>query len=141
MGWLMDRVNPYWVIAGYFIVDAAAIVSIGYVPPASGDRVRLGAGGVELLPGRRADRDQQPDDAQLPARNALQRPWLGGRRRPVRRILFPALGGAALAAALPLETIMLATALPALVVAALIFALGIVNRGVIGGRMQRAEPA
>ena len=56
-------------------------------------------------------------------------------------IVFPALGGLALAAALPLETIMLVTAVPALVVAALIFALGIVNGGVIGGRMQRAQPA
>ena len=66
--------------------------------------------------------------------------WAGGIGR-IGGIVFPALGGAALAAALPLETIMLATALPALVVAALIFALGIVNRGVIGGRMQREQPA
>ena len=33
MGWLMDRVNPYWLIAGYFVVDAAAILSLGYIPP------------------------------------------------------------------------------------------------------------
>ena len=33
MGWLMDRMNPYWLITGYFIIDAVAILSLGYVPP------------------------------------------------------------------------------------------------------------
>ena len=31
MGWLMDRMNPYRVMAVYFVVDALAIVLIGYV--------------------------------------------------------------------------------------------------------------
>jgi AAHS family 4-hydroxybenzoate transporter-like MFS transporter len=63
--------------------------------------------------------------------------WAGGVGR-IGGIVFPFLGGVALAQALSLQTIMLATAVPALIVAVLIFALGVVNKGVVGGRMKRA---
>ena len=59
--------------------------------------------------------------------------WAGGFGR-IGGIVFPALGGLALAAALPLQTIMLVTAIPALVIAALVFALGVANGGLIDGR-------
>jgi AAHS family 4-hydroxybenzoate transporter-like MFS transporter len=66
--------------------------------------------------------------------------WAGGVGR-LGGIVFPFLGGLALAAALPLQTIMFATAIPALVIAGLIVVLGAVNRGVIGGRARQPQPA
>src|SRR5918993_1749782 len=32
MGRLMDKVNPYFLIAGFFVLDAVAIASLGYLP-------------------------------------------------------------------------------------------------------------
>jgi AAHS family 4-hydroxybenzoate transporter-like MFS transporter len=31
IGWLMDRIHPYWLIAGYFLLDAVAIGALGFV--------------------------------------------------------------------------------------------------------------
>jgi AAHS family 4-hydroxybenzoate transporter-like MFS transporter len=141
MGWLMDRVNPYWVIAGYFIVDAAAILSLGYVSPEAAIAFVTALVVWNFCQvGGQTGINNLTTLSYPPEMRSSGLGWAGGIGR-IGGIVFPALGGAALAAALPLETIMLATALPALVVAALIFALGIVNRGVIGGRMLRAQPA
>jgi len=141
MGWLMDRVNPYWVIAGYFIVDAAAILSLGYVPPQAAIAFVTALVVWNFCQvGGQTGINNLTTLSYPPEMRSSGLGWAGGIGR-IGGIAFPYLGGLALAAALPLETIMLATAFPALVVAALIFALGIVNRGVIGGRMQRAQPA
>jgi AAHS family 4-hydroxybenzoate transporter-like MFS transporter len=141
MGWLMDRVNPYWVIAGYFIVDAAAILSIGYVPPQAAIAFVTALVVWNFCQvGGQTGINNLTTMSYPPEMRSSGLGWAGGVGR-IGGIVFPALGGLALAAALPLETIMLVTAFPALVVAALIFALGIVNRGVIGGRMQRAQSA
>lgn len=141
MGWLMDRVNPYWLIAGYFVVDAAAILSLGYVPP------QAAVAFVTALVvwnfcqvGGQTGINNLTTLSYPPEMRSSGLGWAGGIGR-IGGIVFPFLGGAALAAALPLQTIMLATAVPALIVAALIFTLGIVNRGVIGGRMRSAQPA
>jgi len=140
MGWLMDRVNPYLLIAGYFIVDAAAILSLGYVPPQAAIAFVTALVVWNFCQvGGQTGINNLATLSYPPEMRSSGIGWAGGIGR-IGGIVFPALGGAALAAALPLETIMLATAVPALVVAALIFALGIVNRGVIGGRM-RAQPA
>lgn len=141
MGWLMDRVNPYWLIAGYFIVDAAAILSLGYVPPQAAIAFVTALVVWNFCQvGGQTGINNLTTLSYPPEMRSSGLGWAGGVGR-IGGIVFPALGGAALAAALPLQTIMLATALPALLVAALIFALGIVNRGVIGGRMLRAQPA
>ncbi len=141
MGWLMDRVNPYWLIAGYFIVDAAAILSLGYVPP------QMAVAFVTALVvwnfcqvGGQTGINNLATLSYPPEMRSSGIGWAGGVGR-LGGIVFPFLGGLALAAALPLETIMFVTAIPALVVALLIFMLGVVNKGVIGGRMLRQEAA
>ena len=139
MGWLMDRMNPYWLIAGYFIVDAAAILSLGYIPP------QAAVAFVTALVvwnfcqvGGQTGINNLATLSYPPEMRSSGIGWAGGVGR-IGGIVFPFLGGLALAAALPLQTIMFATAIPALVVAALIFILGVVNKGVIGGRMMRSQ--
>jgi len=141
MGWLMDRVNPYWLIAGYFILDAAAILSLGYVPP------QAAVAFVTALVvwnfcqvGGQTGINNLATLSYPPEMRSSGIGWAGGVGR-VGGIVFPFLGGVALAQALSLHTIMIATAIPALLVAALIFILGVVNKGVIGGRMMRSQPA
>jgi AAHS family 4-hydroxybenzoate transporter-like MFS transporter len=141
MGWLMDRVNPYWLIAGYFVVDAAAILSLGYIPP------QTAIAFVTALivwnfcqVGGQTGINNLATLSYPPEMRSSGIGWAGGVGR-LGGIVFPFLGGLALAAALPLQTIMIATAVPAILVAALIFMLGVVNKGVIGGRMMRSQPA
>ena len=141
MGWLMDRVNPYWLIAGYFIVDAAAILSLGYIPP------QAAIAFVTALivwnfcqVGGQTGINNLATLSYPPEMRSSGIGWAGGVGR-IGGIVFPFLGGEALARALSLETIMLATAVPALLVAALIFMLGVANKGVIGGRTKRVQPA
>jgi AAHS family 4-hydroxybenzoate transporter-like MFS transporter len=141
MGWLMDRVNPYWVIATYFIVDAAAILSLGYIPPQAAIAFVTALVVWNFCQvGGQTGINNLTTLSYPPEMRSSGLGWAGAIGR-IGGIVFPYLGGKALKAQLPLETIMLATAAPALVVAALIFALGIVNRGVIGGRMRSAQPA
>ena len=66
--------------------------------------------------------------------------WAGGVGR-IGGIVFPFLGGVALAAALPLQTIMFATAVPALIIACLVVVLGVFNKGAIGGRAMQPQAA
>jgi AAHS family 4-hydroxybenzoate transporter-like MFS transporter len=139
MGWLMDRMNPYWLIAGYFIVDAAAILSLGYIPP------QAAVAFVTALVvwnfcqvGGQTGINNMATLAYPPEMRSSGIGWAGGVGR-LGGIVFPALGGIALAMSLPLQTIMFATAFPALIIAALIFTLGVVNGGKIEGRARR-EP-
>lgn len=141
MGWLMDRVNPYWLIAGYFIVDAAAILSLGYIPP------QMAIAFVTALivwnfcqVGGQTGINNLATLSYPPEMRSSGIGWAGGVGR-IGGIVFPFLGGEALARALSLETIMLATAVPALIVAMLIFMLGVANKGVIGGRTKRVVVA
>ena len=140
MGWLMDRVNPYWLIAAYFVLDAAAILSLGFVPP------QAGVAFVTALivwnfcqVGGQTGINNMATLAYPPEMRSSGIGWAGGVGR-LGGIIFPALGGLALAAAMPLQTIMIATAIPALIIAALIFALGVVNGGVIGVQKVRPVP-
>jgi len=140
MGWLMDRMNPYWLIATYFVVDAAAIFSIGFVPP------EVAIAFVTALVvwnfcqvGGQTGINNLATLAYPPEMRASGIGWAGAVGR-FGGIVFPWLGGLALAATLPLQTIMTITAVPALIIAALVFALGVVNGGLIDGRA-RAKPA
>jgi len=65
--------------------------------------------------------------------------WAGGSGR-IGGIAFPYAGGLALTLLVPLETIMLIVAAPALLIAVLIFILGIVNRGQISAGEVEAPP-
>lgn len=134
MGWLMDRMNPYWLIAGYFIIDAVAIFSLGQIPP------QVAVAFVTALVvwnfaqvGGQTGINNLATLSYPPEMRSSGIGWAGGFGR-LGGIVFPALGGLALAAAMPLETILGLTAIPALFIAALVFALGVVNGGVVGGR-------
>jgi AAHS family 4-hydroxybenzoate transporter-like MFS transporter len=141
MGWLMDRMNPYWLIAGYFVIDAAAIVSLGFVPP------QAAVAFVTALivwnfcqVGGQTGINNLATLGYPPEMRSSGIGWAGGVGR-IGGIVFPFLGGLALASALPLQTIMFATAVPALIIACLIVVLGVFNKGVVGGRMMRPQPA
>ncbi|WAT17896.1 MFS transporter [Aurantiacibacter sp. MUD11] len=134
MGWLMDRMNPYWLIAAYFVVDAVAIFSIGFIPP------QMAVAFVTALVvwnfcqvGGQTGINNLATLSYPPEMRSSGIGWAGGFGR-LGGIVFPVLGGMALAATMPLEMILGLTAIPALIIAALVFALGVVNGGVIGGR-------
>lgn len=135
MGWLMDRMNPYWVIAGYFVVDAAAIVAIGLVPIPAG----LAIGLISALVvwnfcqvGGQTGVNNLATLGYPPEMRSSGIGWAGAVGRG-GGIVFTWLGGLALVYALPLQTIMLAAAAPPLVIAVLMVALGLYNKGRIGG--------
>lgn len=141
MGWLMDRMNPYWLITAYFLLDAVAIFSLGQIPP------QLAVAFVTALVvwnfaqvGGQTGINNLATLSYPPEMRSSGIGWAGGFGR-LGGIVFPALGGMALAAAMPLEMILGLTALPALIIAALVFTLGVVNGGVIGGRQNAATPA
>ena len=134
MGWLMDRMNPYWLITGYFVIDAVAIISLGYIPP------QMAVAFVTALVvwnfaqvGGQTGINNLATLSYPPEMRSSGIGWAGAMGR-FGGIWFPYLGGLALAAALPLQTILGLTAIPALIIAALVFTLGVVNGGVIGGR-------
>ena len=53
IGWLMDRIHPYWLIAAYFLLDAVAIGALGVVPfGAAGFLVALIAWNVAQIGGQ-----------------------------------------------------------------------------------------
>jgi AAHS family 4-hydroxybenzoate transporter-like MFS transporter len=141
MGWLMDRVNPYWLIAGYFIVDAAAIVSLGFIPPQAAIAFVTALVVWNFCQvGGQTGINNLATLGYPPEMRSSGIGWAGGVGR-LGGIVFPALGGAALAAALPLQTILLATAAPALIIASLIVVLGVFNKGTIGGRAMAPRAA
>ena len=134
MGWLMDRMNPYWLIAGYFIIDAIAIFSLGHVPP------EVAIAFVTALVvwnfaqvGGQTGINNLATMSYPPEMRSSGIGWAGATGR-FGGIIFPILGGMALEAQLSLDVILGLTAIPALIIAALVFALGVVNGGVIGGR-------
>jgi len=138
MGWLMDRVNPYWLISAYFILDAAAILSLGFIPSEAAIAFITALVVWNFCQvGGQTGINNMATLAYPPEMRSSGIGWAGGFGR-LGGIVFPALGGIALAMALPLQTIMIAAAIPALIIAALIFTLGVVNRGAIGPH--RAEP-
>ena len=133
MGWLMDRMNPYWLIAAYFVIDAVAIASIGFIPP------QVAIAFVTALVvwnfcqvGGQTGINNLATLSYPPEMRSSGIGWAGATGR-FGGIIFPYLGGLALAATLPLELIMGLTAIPALVIAVLIAILGKVNGGRIGG--------
>ena len=125
IGWLMDRIHPYWLIAAYFLLDMLAIAALGFIP--FGTAAFLGA----LLAWNFAQIGGQTGINTLATLDypsemrASGFGWASGMGR-IGGVVFPWLGGKALGAMLPLKTIMLLVAIPAVAVALLIVLLGVV---------------
>ena len=133
MGWLMDRVNPYTLIAGFFLVDALAIASLGFLPVGT---VAFVLGLVVwnfCQVGGQTGINTLATLGYPPEMRSSGIGWAGGAGR-LGGIAFPLAGGLALSALLPLQTILLLIAAPALLIAVLILLLGAAERG-------RGEPA
>lgn len=133
MGWLMDRMNPYWIIAGYFVLDAIAIAAIGFVP--MGPAIALVSALIVwnfCQVGGQTGINNLATLGYPPEMRSSGIGWAGAVGR-AGGIVFVWLGGLALVYMLPLQTIMLITAVPALLVALLMVILGVYNKGRIGG--------
>ncbi|TIX50505.1 MFS transporter [Alteraurantiacibacter aquimixticola] len=129
MGWLMDRINPYKVLAVYFVVDAIAIAMIGQVDTQVA--IVLIAALVVwnfCQVGGQTGINNLATLGYPPEMRSSGIGWAGAMGR-FGGVIFPALGGMALAASLSLETIMFAAAVPAILIAILITVLGVVNKG------------
>ncbi len=127
MGWLMDRVNPYTLIAAFFFGDALALAALGWLP--AGTVIFV----VGLIVWNYCQVGGQTGINTLatlgypPEMRSSGIGWAGGSGR-IGGIAFPFAGGFALNALLPLQTIMLFIAAPAVIIALLILLLGIVER-------------
>ncbi len=125
MGYLMDRVNPYWLIVAFFLVEAAALYTLGQVPFTSG--LFLGA----LITWNFTQVGGQTGINNLatlsypPEMRSSGIGWAGGWGRIAGIAIAPFAGAAALRMELPLSLIMSWIALLAVGVAVLIGLLGV----------------
>lgn len=138
MGFLMDRVNPYWLITAFFCVDALALYAMGqwqfgtvtfFIAMCAWQYTQIGGQtGINTL----ATLGYPPE------MRSTGIGWAGGWGR-ISGIVIPAWAGAmALEMAMGLDFVMGLIAIPALVIAALVFLLGIVNGGKVGAHQQRS---
>jgi AAHS family 4-hydroxybenzoate transporter-like MFS transporter len=129
IGWLMDRVNPYWLIAGFFMIDAFALTALGRLPfgtPAF--LIAMIAWNYTQIGGQTGI-NTLATLGYPPEMRSSGIGWAGGWGR-IAGIVLPAYAGAkALELMLPLDTIMMLVAVPAVVVAVLILLLGFVKSG------------
>jgi len=123
MGWLMDRINPYMLIAGFFIVNAVAIFLIGVVPAGTVMFVAVLVVWNFCQVGGQTGINTLATLGYPPEMRSSGIGWAGGAGR-FGGIVFPYFGGQALHAMLPLKTIMAISAVPAVMVAVLILVLG-----------------
>lgn len=132
MGWLMDRLNVYRVLAVYFVIDAIAIASIGMLD--AGNAIMVISALIVwnfCQVGGQTGINNLATLGYPPEMRSSGIGWAGAMGR-LGGVIFPTLGGMALAASLSLETIMFAAAVPAILIAILITVLGVVNKGRIG---------
>lgn len=135
MGWLMDRISPYTIIAGYFVVDALAILSLGHIAPQTAVMFVTALIVWNFCQvGGQTGINNLATLGYPPEMRSSGIGWAGAVGR-FGGVLFPFLGGKALEYRMPLDQIMLATAAPALVIAVLIVILGRVN----GGKVSASE--
>jgi AAHS family 4-hydroxybenzoate transporter-like MFS transporter len=123
IGRLMDRLNPYAVIAGFYLLDALALASLGYLP----------AGTIGFIAGLVAwNFCQTGGQTGMNTWTTLNYPpemrssglgWAGAVGR-IAGVILPLAGGMALGTSLTLRTIMLLIAVPPLIVAGLMLLLG-----------------
>jgi AAHS family 4-hydroxybenzoate transporter-like MFS transporter len=127
MGWFMARTNPYWLICGYYLLDAVAITSLGWLP--FGTVVFTGA----MMAWSFAQTGGQTGLNTLatlgypPQMRSSGMGWASGVGR-FGGILFPLVGGIALGAALPLHLLMPLIAVPCVLVALLISVLALAGK-------------
>ena len=125
MGFLMDRVNPYWLIVVFFLVEAASLYLLGQVPFTSG--VFLGA----LIMWNFTQVGGQTGINNLatlsypPEMRSSGIGWAGGWGRIAGIAIAPFAGAAVLRMKLPLDVVMAGIAGLAVSVAALIALLGL----------------
>ncbi|MBO0748882.1 MAG: MFS transporter [Porphyrobacter sp.] len=128
MGWFMARTNPYWLICGFFVLDAVAIAALGWLPFGTGLFVGALLAWNFAQVGGQTGLNTLATLGYPPEMRSSGMGWASGVGR-FGGILFPYLGGLALEAALPLNTLMLLIALPALLVAMLIAVLAFGEKG------------
>jgi len=129
MGWLMDRISPYTIIAGYFLVDALAIASLGHVSPQTAVMFVTALIVWNFCQvGGQTGLNNLATLGYPPEMRSSGIGWAGAIGR-FGGVLFPFLGGRALQYEVPLDQIMLATAAPAVLIAGLVLVLGRVNKG------------
>lgn len=139
MGWLLDKVKPYWLVTAFFLVNAAALYALGQLQFGTGFFLAAMIVWNYTQVGGQTGINTLATLGYPPEMRSSGVGWAGGWGR-IAGIVLPAWAGAlALEMQLPLQTVMGLIALPALVVAALIVMLGIANGGQIGGR-QVATP-
>lgn len=125
MGFLMDRVNPYWLIVVFFLVEAVSLYLLGQVPFTSG--VFLGA----LITWNFTQVGGQTGINNLatlsypPEMRSSGIGWAGGWGRIAGIAIAPFAGAAVLRMKLPLDLVMAGIAGLAVSVAVLIALLGI----------------
>lgn len=140
MGYLMDRVNPYWLIVVFFLVEAVALYMLGQVPFTSG--LFLGA----LIAWNFTQVGGQTGINNLatlsypPEMRSSGIGWAGGWGRIAGIAIAPFAGAAALRMELPLSTIMTWIAGLAVSVAVLIAMLGTFAPAFGPRAARRAEP-
>jgi AAHS family 4-hydroxybenzoate transporter-like MFS transporter len=127
MGWFMARTNPYWLICGFYLLDAVAITSLGWLP--FGTAIFTGA----MMAWSFAQTGGQTGLNTLatlgypPEMRSSGMGWASGVGR-FGGILFPLVGGIALGAALPLRFLMPFIAIPCVLVALLISVLALTGK-------------
>ena len=124
MGWFMARTNPYRLIFGFFVLDALAISGLGLVPFGTGLFVGVLLAWNFAQVGGQTGLNTLATLGYPPEMRSSGMGWASGFGR-FGGIVFPYIGGMALAAVMPLRTIMLMAAVPAALVAVLIAILGI----------------
>ena len=140
MGFLLDRLNPYWLIALFFLIDAAALYAMGQLPFGTGAFLIAMIAWQYTQIGGQTGINTLATLGYPPEIRSSGIGWAGGWGR-IAGIVIPAWAGAmALEMALGLDVVMGLIALPALVIAALVFLLGVVNGGQIGAHSRAPEP-
>lgn len=124
MGWFMARTNPYWLICGFFVLDAVAITALGILPFGTGVFVGAMMAWSFAQTGGQTGLNTLATLGYPPEMRSSGMGWASGVGR-FGGILFPLVGGIALGAALPLRILMPIIAVPCLLVAVLIALLAI----------------
>jgi len=127
MGWFMARTNPYWLICGFFLLDAVAIAGLGWLPFGTAAFVFALMAWNFAQTGGQTGLNTLATLGYPPEMRSSGMGWASSVGR-FGGIVFPYLGGNALEALLPLQTIMLLVAVPAVLVAILIVILGLGER-------------
>jgi AAHS family 4-hydroxybenzoate transporter-like MFS transporter len=124
MGWFMARTNPYWLICGFYLLDAVAITALGWLPFGTGIFIGAMMAWSFAQTGGQTGLNTLATLGYPPEMRSSGMGWASGVGR-FGGILFPLAGGVALGAALPLHLLMPLIAVPCVLVSVLIAILGI----------------